>query len=121
MQIALWIVQALLAAAFLAVGSLKVFAYEKYKAMSTKNSGEAPGISKGLTTFIGAAELAGAVGLIVPAATGIAPQLTTLAALSLGIIMILAIAFHLRRGESFAPAAVLLLLTGFVTVGRMVG
>ncbi len=37
MNIALWIVQAVLALAFIAAGWMKVFAYEKYKAMSEKN------------------------------------------------------------------------------------
>ena len=37
MNIALWVVQAVLAFAFVAAGSMKVFAYEKYKAMSEKS------------------------------------------------------------------------------------
>ena len=37
MNLALWVVQGLLALAFIAVGSMKVFAYEKYKALSEKN------------------------------------------------------------------------------------
>lgn len=53
-----------------------------------------------LTRFIGYAELAGALGLILPAATRIAPWLTPLAALGVALIMILAIPFHLMRGEA---------------------
>ena len=119
MRIALWIVQALLSAVFLFAGGMKVFAYEKYKATTSKN-GDSP-ISKGLATFIGLAELAGAVGLIVPAATGIEPMLTTLAALGLSVIMLLAVAFHVRRHEPYMPVAILLMLSGFVTIGRIVG
>jgi uncharacterized membrane protein YphA (DoxX/SURF4 family) len=37
MNIALWVLQAVPALAFIAAGSMKVFAYEKYKAMSEKN------------------------------------------------------------------------------------
>jgi hypothetical protein len=120
MHLALWIVQGLLCAMFLYIGSLKVFAYEKYKAMTEKQSGgRGSGLSKSMITFIGAAELAGAIGLVVPAATGIAPELTTLAAIGLGVIMILAIAFHVRRSEPATPAIVLLLLSGFIAAGRL--
>lgn len=48
---------------------------------------------------IGFAELLGTLGLILPAATRIKPELTTLAALGLLVIQILAIGFHLIRGE----------------------
>jgi uncharacterized membrane protein YphA (DoxX/SURF4 family) len=113
MNIALWIVQALLSAAFLMSGGMKLFAYEKYQKMA-----KGPGISKGLVTFIGIAEVAGALGLILPLATHIAPLLTPLAALGLAIIMILAIAFHVKRKETAAPPAVLLILAIFVTIGR---
>jgi hypothetical protein len=53
-----------------------------------------------LGRFIGYAELAGGLGLIIPAATRIKPWLTPLAALGLAIIMILAIPFHIVRGEA---------------------
>ena len=49
--------------------------------------------------FIAACELAGAVGLIAPVATRIAPVLTTLTALSLGVIMVLAAVVHWRLRE----------------------
>jgi hypothetical protein len=57
-------------------------------------------VPRALSLFIGYAELAGGMGLIVPAATRIAPWLTPLAALGLGTIMILAIPFHIARGEA---------------------
>ena len=49
--------------------------------------------------FIGAAELAGALGLLLPSLTRIQPRLTVLAALGLIVVMVLASAFHLSRGE----------------------
>ncbi|MDP8989853.1 MAG: DoxX family protein [Acidobacteriota bacterium] len=113
MNIALWIVQALLSAAFFMSGGMKLFAYEKFQKMS-----KGRGISKGLVTFIGISELAGALGLILPLATHIAPLLTPLAALGLAIIMVLAIGFHIRRKEPSTPAVVLLVLAIFVTIGR---
>ena len=69
-------------------------------------------------TFIGISELVGAAGLILPMATGVAPVLTTLAALGLAIIMLLASIYHLRRKESPTVTIVLLLLASFVVDGR---
>jgi hypothetical protein len=100
-------------------GGMKLFAYEKYRKQAEQNApGKGPGVSKGLTTFIGISELAGGLGLILPQATHTAPVLTPLAALGLAIIMILAIGFHLRRKEPATAAVVLLILSVFVTIGR---
>lgn len=119
MNLTLWIVQGLLSAAFLMAGGMKLFAYEKYKKQAEgKSPAKGPGISRGLTTFIGISELAGGLGLILPQATHIAPVLTPLAALGLTVIMVLAIVFHLRRREPATPAAILLVLAVFVAIGR---
>lgn len=64
MNIALWVAQGLLSLAFIAAGPMKVFAYQKYKAMSEKNGPS--GITRGLAAFIGIAELAGALGSFSP-------------------------------------------------------
>jgi len=116
MNIATWIVQGLLALAFIAAGAMKLFAYEKYKTQSEKNG--PTGISRGLVTFIGVAEIAGALGIVLPMATNTAPWLSPWAAVGLATIMLLAIIFHLRRHESPAPAVILFLLAGFVMFGR---
>jgi uncharacterized membrane protein len=71
MNWALWIVQGILAFAFIVVGLMKVLAYEKYKSLTEKN--EATGITRGLAAFIGIAELAGSAGIILPMTTNIAP------------------------------------------------
>ncbi|MFK7859570.1 MAG: DoxX family protein [Granulosicoccus sp.] len=52
-----------------------------------------------LIRFIGFAELAGVIGLIVPAATRIKPELTVYAAMGLLAIQALAVPFHVIRGE----------------------
>ncbi|MEK6224809.1 MAG: DoxX family protein [Chloroflexota bacterium] len=52
-----------------------------------------------LKGFIGVAEVLGAIGLIVPAATGILPWLTPLAAIGLAALMVLAALFHITRRE----------------------
>jgi uncharacterized membrane protein YphA (DoxX/SURF4 family) len=116
MNVALWVAQVLLALAFIAAGGMKVFAYEKYKAMSEKNGPS--GITRGRATFIGISELAGAFGVVLPMATGIAPWLSAWAAAGLAIIMLFAIVYHVRRREPPAVPAILFGLALFVAIGR---
>ena len=116
MNIALWVVQGLLAAAFLMAGQMKVFAYEKYKAQAGPHTP-----SQGMVRFIGLSEAAGAIGLILPQATGILPILTPVAAAALGVVMVLALGFHARHKDPFGkfiPALVLLAMSVFVAWGR---
>lgn len=115
MKIASWIVQVLLALVFVASGSMKLFAFDQFAA-----SVPALADQRALVTFIGIAELAGAIGLILPALTKILPVLTTWAAVGLAIIMVLATDFHLSRGEvSHAVVTVVLLaLAAFVIFAR---
>lgn len=70
--------------------------------------------------LIGVAEILGAVGLLLPAATDVAPVLTPIAASALAVMMALAIAVHLRRGERHRVAlpAILGLVNIFVAIGR---
>lgn len=116
MNIALWVVQIILGLAFIIFGSMKTFQYEKAKASLpwVKNS------AKGLVTFIGVSELLGGLGLILPYATGITPILTPIAALGLGVIMILAAGFHAKRKEnqSIGMNIIFLALAIFVAFGR---
>jgi uncharacterized membrane protein len=116
MNLTLWIVQGLLAFAFIAVGSLKLFAYEKFKAQSEKK--RPVGITRGLAAFIGIAEITGGVGIVMPMAAGVAPWLSAWAAVGLATVMLLAIAYHVRRGESPAMPAILFVLALFVVFGR---
>ena len=69
---------------------------------------------------IGALELLAAIGLVLPAVTGIAPVLVPLAGVGLGLLMIGAAVVHVRRGEvSFiAVNAALLAAAAFVAWGR---
>jgi putative oxidoreductase len=73
-----------------------------------------------LIRFIGLAELAGAIGILLPALTRILPWLTSLAALGLATVMVLATAYHVARGE-LMPLPITLGLGGlavFVAWGR---
>ncbi len=116
MNIALWIVQLLLAALFIAAGGMKVFAYDKYKAMSEKNGPS--GLNHGLVTFIGLCEIVGAVGIVLPMAANVAPWLSPAAATGLAAVMLLAALYHVRRHEPPTAPAALFLFAAFVAVGR---
>lgn len=118
MTIALWIVQILLAAAFIFAGVNKAFRYE-YAHATLPWVKDVP---RGLTNFIGVAELLGGFGLLLPALTGILPWLTPLAAAGLALVMILAIGFHITRREwpAIGFNTVLLVLAFFVAYGRFV-
>jgi hypothetical protein len=65
----------------------------------TKMLGWPGDVPPGLVRFIGVAEIAGALGLILPVLTGILVWLTPLAALGLSTIQVLAIVVHVRRGD----------------------
>src|SRR5436190_23281411 len=116
MNIALWITQVLLAAAFIFAGVTKAFRYEYAHATLPW----VKDVSRGLVTFIGVSELLGGLGLLLPALTGILPWLTPLAAVGLAVTMILAGIFHATRGESsgIITNVVMLALAVFVAYGR---
>jgi uncharacterized membrane protein YphA (DoxX/SURF4 family) len=117
MNIFLWIVQILLGAAFLMAGALKLTQpIEKLE----KNMSWVSRFPKPVVRFIGAMEALGAIGLIVPWATGIAPVLTPLAAVGLAVIMVLAAVHHLRNKEPQAlpVTGVLFVLALIVAIGR---
>lgn len=73
-----------------------------------------------LVRFIGFSELAGALGLLLPALTRIKPILTPWAGIGLAVIMVLASAFHFSRGEMFMVPFTLLFaaIASFVAWGR---
>jgi len=112
----LWVAAALLAALYMMAGVMKATQPIEKLAAQMK---WAPGLPR-LTRFVGVVEILGAIGLILPLATGILAWLTPLAALGLTIIQVLAIGLHLRRGEpEVLPFnAVLLALSLFVLWGR---
>jgi uncharacterized membrane protein len=118
MNIVLWILQGLLAAVFLMVGRIHAFQFEKAK--ENPRIAWVKDIPRGLLTFIGICEILGAVGLILPALTGILPWLTPLAALLLAVMMFLATGFHMRRHEQWIGNLILLALLVFVAYGRWV-
>ena len=117
MNSTLWIVASLLAVAFLAAGLTKATQRAEKLAVAM------PWVEDySVTTvrFIGAAEIVGAVGLVLPAALGVASWLTPLAAAALAVTMLLAMVVHVRRKEVALalPALVLLGLTAALAILR---
>lgn len=119
MNTALWIVQALLAIAFLMAGAMKTF---QPKEKLAEKMGWVEDFSQGQIRTIGILEILGALGLILPALTGILPWLTPLAAAALALTMVGGAWVHLRRKEygNVVVNVVLLLLSLFVAYGRFV-
>jgi uncharacterized membrane protein YphA (DoxX/SURF4 family) len=125
MNTGLWALQSLLALGFLVSGTLKlVLSKENLAARSDPNAAGfykpawAEDFSAGQVQLIGLAEVLGAVGLVVPTLTGIAPILTPLAAAGLVAIMIGAVATHVRRKEPPMLPIVLGILAAIVAVVR---
>lgn len=117
-NIGLWVAQAALAAMFLMAGFMKLTsAPADMVAMGMLWAENTP---VALIRFIGTAEVLGAIGVILPAATRIMPNLTKLAALGLAVIMVLAFGLHTVRGEfEVLPMNVVLFaLAGLVIWGR---
>ena len=97
MNAVLWAVQLLLAAVFVVSGVLKATKSERWLVAHGQTGVE--GLPPPLIRFIGLVELAGASGLVLPWAAGVAPFLTPLAAVGLGLIMPPAALIHWRRRE----------------------
>jgi uncharacterized membrane protein len=117
MNIAVWIVSGLLAAAYLFAGFNKA---TQPKAKLVGSLPWAEDFSPNTIKFIGIVEILGAIGLILPWLTGIAPVLTPLAATGLVIVQALAAVVHLRRHEAkvLPVNVILLLLALFVAITR---
>lgn len=122
MNLALWIIAGLLAAAYLFSGGGKVIlAKEKIGSMSS-SARWVEDFSDGSVRTIGALEVLGALGLVVPALLDIAPVLVPLVASGLVMIMVGAVITRIRRRELTIMLAdlVYLALAGFVAWGRFV-
>ena len=117
MNTVLWVIQIGLALAFVAAGFGKL-TQPREKLQQRMDWVE--DFPERTIKLIGAAEVLGAVGLVVPAATGILPWLTPLAAACLAVVMLLAAATHARRREypMIAVNLVLFALSAFVAWQR---
>ena len=121
MLIAVWIVSGLLALAYLASGGMKVLRpHSKVKLTMEFAEDFAPWQVK----VIGALEVLGAIGLILPELLHIATILTPIAATGLVIVQVFAIVVHVRRHDDpkrLPTNVILLLLALFVAIARFAG
>ena|SRR5438105_814641 len=119
MNVALWVVQILLALAFAMAGIMKLT--QPVEKLAT-NMGWVNDFAPQIVRVIGTLELLGAIGLLLPAITGIWSWLTPVAGIGLVLTMIGAMLTHTRRGEfsRIGINVVLLLLALFVAFGRFV-
>ena len=115
MNIALWIIQALLAALFLFAGGMKLVMpiEEMMKQMPLPLPGW-------FVHFTGVVEVLGGIGLILPWLLRIKPWLTPLAAAGLVIVMIGATVYTLAAGQIASAVMPIMvgILAGFVAYGR---
>lgn len=122
MNITLWIAQGLLALVYLGAGGLKVVR-PRERLVATGNLDWMKDTSDAGVKAVGVVEILGALGVVLPWLTGVAPVLTPVAAVGLVIVQIGALRVHLVRHERRPlPANVLLLLlAAFVAAGRFIG
>jgi uncharacterized membrane protein YphA (DoxX/SURF4 family) len=114
MNVALWVLQGLLAVAFLLHGWLLLS--PPANMVEQMNASIPPAFR----IFLGVAEVLAAIGLTLPGITRIRPRLVSWAAAGLMIVMVGATVLHLTRGEysSAATTAVLLVALTFVAYMR---
>jgi uncharacterized membrane protein YphA (DoxX/SURF4 family) len=117
MNVAVWVLQALLASVFLLAGVTKVSQPREKLAVSM---GWVEDFSDARVRTIGVLEMLAGVGLLLPAVTGVATVLVPLAAVGLAVLMVGAAVTHARRGElpMIGINAVLLLLAVVVAWAR---
>ncbi len=118
LSISLWATQILLALGYALFGGMKLVTPLADLATTMSFVSSSP---DWLPRLIGALEVAGALGMILPAVTRILPWLTPLAAAGFSLIQILAIGVHASLGETAMTLPmnlILLALSTFVLWGR---
>lgn len=116
MNIFLWVLQALLAFAFLMVGFVKL---SKPKEELLERMAWVEDFSPNQLKAIGLLEVLGGLGIILPSLTGILTFLTPLAGVGFVLIMSGAMFTHIRRKEPIIPNVILMVLAGVVAYGRL--
>jgi hypothetical protein len=113
MNILLWVLQALLAAAFLAHGLLLLMPPADIAAQMYAS------LPRSFWVFLGVAEVAAAVGITLPGATRIQPWLVPSAAAGIMFVMVSATIWHIVRGEISSAVTTLVLLAMATYVAYM--
>ena len=120
-DVVLWILQGLLALAFLGAGVNHLVGYDRMAAQPRMAWVTAVGRDR--LRAIGALEVLGAIGVVLPGLTGVLPWLVPTAAACLALLMLSAAIFHLRRPGEAANVglnAALGALALAVAIGRFV-
>jgi hypothetical protein len=114
----LWVVQVVLALAFLGAGYDQAVVYDD----AGRRMAWVAALPRKLAVALGGLEMLGAVALIVPAWTGVLPWLTPGAALALALLMAAAVGFHATRREvpQMVFSGTFLVAAAFVALGRFV-
>lgn len=117
MHITLWVIQILLGLMFLMAGFMKLTQPIEQLIQSLPWAADMP---IGLVRFIGFSEVLGGFGLILPTALRIQPHLTVYAAYGIVLIMLMASALHVTRGEwsNVAINACISMMAVFIAWGR---
>ncbi len=113
MNITLWVLQFLLAAAFLAHGLLFLWPPPEIVVQMDAS------LPRWFQLFLGVAEVASAVGLTLPGLTRIMPFLVTWSAVGIMVVMVSATVYHLVRGELMSSAITFFLLVMATFVAHM--
>ncbi|GHO47415.1 DoxX family protein [Ktedonospora formicarum] len=116
MGIALWISQVTVALVFFVIGGLKTIRSTR----PGKKTGDADATIPLPMRLLGGAEVLGALGLVLPVATGIVPVLTIAAAVCLSIVMVGATIHHLTHKESPGLTLALFVLLIFIVIGHVI-
>lgn len=116
MLVALWITAGLLTLAGLGAGLNKLLRSRAGLIALGRQFDWANDVPAPLIKLTASLEVIGALGVILPLATRIAPLLTPIAAIALAVLMIGPTVLHLRRHESPLPAVIVGLLAVAVAV-----
>ena len=108
MIVALWVTAILLTLVYLGAGGTKL---ARSREQLEPRMGWVTHATNGQVKLVGALEVLGALGVILPLATGIAPVLTAVAAICLVLVQVVATVIHVRMKDTKSlPANVILLL-----------
>lgn len=108
MKIFTWIIQILLSAMFIMAGFMKSFTPMETLAANMPWIND---FSAATVRFIGAMEITGGLGLLLPSLLRIKPVLTPIAGAGLAVIMLFALIYHIGKGE-FASLPVNIIMGG---------
>ena len=115
MNVLLWVLQVLLAVAFLAHGLMMLVPPPEIAAQMNAS------LPRWFSLFIGIAEVMAAIGLTLPGLTRVMPWLVSWAAAGIMIVMISATVYHVMRNELSSAAITLVLLVMATFVAYMRG